>query len=130
MRSGRPAEGLEHIDRLDGSFEAKRRMKTIVLTLAGEMTVVEACRRLGVGSSRFHVVRREALQAAVERLEPHAAGRPPREERVSTEHVRRLESRLEQSEADLRRERARTEIALVTAHESRRWHRRDPRESG
>jgi len=119
MPAGRPTEGLEHIDHLHGSFEAKHRLKTIVLSMLGDVTVVEACTRLGIGSSRFHVVRREALQAAVERLEPHRAGRPPDGAHASSAQVRALEQRLAQSEVDLRHERTRAEIALATSFAAR-----------
>lgn len=114
MPAGRPCEGLEHVDRLDGSFEAKRRMKAIVQTLSGEMGVMDACDGLGIGSSRFHVLRREALQAAVTRLEPRASGRRAREPFVSAERIETLEKRLKAQEEELRRERARAAIALAT----------------
>ncbi len=115
MPAGRPTEGLEHIEHLHGSFEAKHRLKTIVQSMMGDVTVVEACERLGIQSSRFHIVRREALQAAVERLEPHHAGRPHGESRATSERVRMLEARLEQQEVNLRHERTRAEIALATS---------------
>lgn len=112
MPPGRPTEGLEHIDWAHGSFEAKHRLKTVVLSLTGDVLVVEACERLAIGSARFHVIRAQALQAAVERLEPHRAGRPHNEAHASSARVRELEERLEQAERDARRERARAEIAL------------------
>jgi len=116
MPAGRPTEGLKHIDRVDGSFEAKHRMKAIVLSMMGEATVSEACARLGIGASRFHIIRQQALQAAVKRLEPHAAGRPYAKRRPSDEQVRELEERLAQSASDLRRERIRAEIALAGSY--------------
>jgi hypothetical protein len=119
MPAGRPTEGLEHIDRVHGSFEAKHRLKTIVLSLTGDVLVVEACERLRIGASRFHVIRQEALQAAVRRLEPHRAGRPHSEAHASSERVRTLEERLAQSESDLRHERTRAEIALATSYAAR-----------
>ena len=119
MPAGRPPEGLEHIDRVHGSFEAKHRLKTIVLSLTGDVLVVEACERLLIGSSRFHVIRQEALQAAVERLEPHRSGRPHSEAHASSARVRALEEQLKQSELNLRHERTRAEIALATSFAAR-----------
>jgi len=119
MPAGRPTEGLEHIDRVHGSFEAKLRMKAIVSSLLGEVTVVESCERIGIRPSRFHVIRHEALQAAVERLEPHRAGRPHRETQASSARVRALEEQLEQSDWNLRHERTRAEIALATSFATR-----------
>jgi hypothetical protein len=115
MPAGRPTEGLEHIEHLHGSFEAKLRLKTIVLSVLGDVSVVEACERLGIQSSRFHVVRRDALQAAVDRLEPHHAGRPRGESEATSARVRTLEERLGQREIDVRHERTRAEIALATS---------------
>jgi transposase InsO family protein len=40
--------------------------------------VPEACRRLGIGESRFHDLRGAWLQEALELLEPRPLGRPPR----------------------------------------------------
>src|SRR5262245_34510812 len=112
MPAGRPTEGLEHIDKTHGSFEAKHRLKTVVLTLTGDVPVVEACERLAISSTRFHLIRQHALQAAVESLEPHRAGRPHKPTHASSTLVRELEQRLEQTEIDLRRERTRAEIAM------------------
>ena len=117
MPAGRPTEGLEHIDKTHGSFEAKHRLKTVVLTLTGDVPVVEACERLAISSTRFHTIRQHVLQAAVECLEPHRAGRPHKPSHASSTRVRELEERLEQSEIDVRRERARAEIALSGALE-------------
>lgn len=115
MPAGRPTEGLEHIDRTHGSFEAKHRLKTIVLTLTGDVAVVDACERLAIAPSRFHVIRQNALQAAVERLESHRAGRPQSEAHVVSSSIRALEERLGQAELEVRRERARAEIAVSGA---------------
>ena len=130
MPAGRPPEGLEHIDRVHGSFEAKQRLKTIVLSVLGDVTVVEACQRLKIGSSRFHVIRHAALQAAVERLEPHRAGRPHNKAHVFSAHVRALEERLEQSESDLIHERTRAEIALAASFVARMTDRGGQSRSG
>lgn len=130
MPAGRPTEGLEHIDRVHGSFEAKHRLKTIVLTLSGDVTVVEACERLRIRSSRFHVIRTRALQAAVEDLEPHQAGRPHSAAHASSERVRELEVRLEQTEKELRHERAQSAIALVTSRMVGSWDRGGQKRSG
>lgn len=130
MPAGRPTEGLEHIDHVHGSFEAKHRLKTIVLTLTGDVTVVDACERLGIRSSRFHVIRTRALQAAVEDLEPHRAGRPHGEVHASSERVRALEVHVQETEKELRHERARSAIALVAARVVGRWDRGGQSRSG
>jgi hypothetical protein len=50
----------------------------ILETITGELTIPEACRRLGIGESRFHVLRNETMQATLETLEPRRLGRPPK----------------------------------------------------
>jgi hypothetical protein len=75
---GRYPSGLEYVDRLDGTDEAKRRTKVIMQTLMGELRVLEACQTLGICEQRFHQLREEMLQAAVARLEARPAGRPRR----------------------------------------------------
>lgn len=130
MPAGRPTEGLEHIDKTHGSYEAKQRLKTVVLTLTGDVAVVDACVRLGISSSRFHVIRQHTLQAAVESLEPHRAGRPHKPSHASSARVRELEEKLERSEIDLRRERTRAEVALSGAREVMSGGRRGQSRSG
>jgi hypothetical protein len=78
VRRGRPGKGSELVDGLEGSDGARLRLKLVIETLAGRMTVEEACRQLSIGESRFHAMRREALAAAVSGLEPSPAGRPPK----------------------------------------------------
>jgi hypothetical protein len=53
-RKGRKPEGTGHVERLSGSEVAKQRLTTILETLAGKITVPEACARLGIREARFH----------------------------------------------------------------------------
>jgi len=55
-----------------GSKRAKIRLEMILKTRMGEPTVEEACQRLGIGESRFHALRNQWLQEALELLEPRA----------------------------------------------------------
>lgn len=64
--------------KLDGSEQAAQRLEAILQTLGGEQTVRGACAALGIAPTRFHQLRQEALQAALERLEPGQVGRPSR----------------------------------------------------
>jgi len=66
------------VERLSGSERAKSRLATILKTITGELTIVEARTELGVSESRFHALRHEWLQEALELLEPRPIGRPPR----------------------------------------------------
>jgi hypothetical protein len=110
MRGRLPA-GPEYVDKLQGPADAKRRLEVILRTLAGTCRVQEACAELGLSEARFHQLRQEALQAALDGLTPRPAGRPaapPAEPRGAE---------LEQQEEALRLEllaaQTREEIALV-----------------
>lgn len=82
----------------------------ILEVLAGNLTVVEATKQLGISESRFHEMRKQMLFGAVEALEPGEPGRP--REEVDPELIR-----LRQKNFELRREmeasKIREEIATI-----------------
>jgi len=98
------------VDSLSCDDEQRERLKTILATLAGDVSVKEACERLGVSESRFHELRRLALEGMVEGLSPRPPGRPAKEEK-DTEVVRLLR-RVAWLEEELEIARVRTEIAV------------------
>lgn len=106
MSRGRPPEGAGLVENLEGSEPAKKRLRVILETIAGEKTVRQACGELGMGKSAFHKLRSEFLRGAVEDLEPKSAGRPRKE--VSPE-----EERVENLEAEVRRLRAELDVSHV-----------------
>jgi transposase-like protein len=81
------------------------------------MTVEQACRELGIGEARFHVLRREALEGALGALAPRRTGRPPAPE--PTEAERQLAEQREEI-ADLKlnlyASRIREKLALTMPH--------------
>jgi uncharacterized small protein (DUF1192 family) len=103
------------------SPEAKHRLRVILRTIAGEMTVAEACAELGIGESRFHALRKDVLTRAAEALEPRPAGRPPveRDEEVEALKARNLELEMEQRAALLREEIARVMPEILHPPEGR-----------
>jgi hypothetical protein len=110
---GRKAPGPEFVHRLDGAAHEKRRLEVILQTLTGRLGVAQASARLGVTPQRFHVLREQALQAALAALAAQPLGRPrqvpgPQQERIDalTADNQRLRRELEAS-------RLREEIALV-----------------
>lgn len=113
MLAGRPAEGIEHIDHLSASHRAKQRLKAVVETLHGDVSIGEACDRLGVHASRFHEMRHEALQAAAERLEPRLPGRKRQPALGDPGELDRAKSRVAELEKELVLERTRTDVARV-----------------
>lgn len=75
---GRKPQGVKLLEEVPGSEHARRRMTLFLETMAGQRTVVEACRELGIGESRFFAQRAEWLAGALGLLEPRSPGRPPR----------------------------------------------------
>ena len=83
----------------------------ILRTVAGACRVQEACEELGVSEARFHQLRQEALQAALDGLTPRPPGRPaapPADARVAE-----LERQNEALRLELLAAQTREEIALV-----------------
>src|SRR5882724_5430501 len=76
MPAGRPTDGSAHVNRLSGQTEEKRRLKAILEVIAGDSSVQSACEELHVSEARFHELRRQALQSALDGLVPRSAGRP------------------------------------------------------
>jgi transposase-like protein len=111
MPGGRPPKGLGHVDALPGDAPTKERMKAILATLAEDLSVPEACERLGIGASRFHELRRLALEAMRDGLAPRPPGRPPNPPEED-EEVTRLKGRIDWLEEELEISRLRTEIAM------------------
>ena len=110
MRGRLPA-GPEYVEKLEGPADAKRRLEIILRTLAGTCRVQQACAELGVSEARFHQLRQEALQAALDGLTPRPPGRPqapPADPRVTE-----LEQQTEALRLELVASQTREEIALV-----------------
>ena len=119
-RTGRKPLGPELVEHLDGSRQAKQRLETILETMVGQLTIEEACQRLGIKPAMFHRLRTEVLEAGLARLEPRPMGRPRRQ--PTAEEVRRaeLEHRVEELESELNIAAVREEIAHVMPHLSER----------
>ena len=121
----RPPEGVGHVNRLDGPEDLKRRLRVLLDTLSGRVSVAQACEELGVSESRLHELRREALEGALGALMPKPAGRPATVE-SGTAREKELESRIEELEVDLQAALVRTELALAMPElfRSKKNHRR------
>jgi hypothetical protein len=66
------------VDGLPASDLAKERLKAILGTISGDLTIAEASAELGICEQRFHVLRHGCLEASVKALEPGRMGRPPK----------------------------------------------------
>ncbi len=109
---GRRSLGLAHVDSLPGSAEDRERLRVILSTIAGELTVAEAAARLSVSASRFAELRAAALSGALSALAARPAGRPRTKEEEPDE-VAMLRKRITDLELDLACACVKTEVALV-----------------
>ena len=110
MGRGRPPKGLSHVDSLPGEKADKERLKTILATVTGNLSVKEACSRLEVSASRFHELRQTALNGMLAGLAPRPPGRPAKER--EPKEVRELRERVAWLEEELEISRLKTEIAM------------------
>lgn len=101
------------MERLDGSDEAKRRLRVILETVAGERDVAEACEELGIGKTAFFELRRKVLQASLTDMEPKPVGRPRKELSAEEAETARLRDENERLRTDLEISQVREEIALA-----------------
>jgi hypothetical protein len=104
-----------HVDRLEGPEELKRRLKVLLATLDGSNSVPEACEELQVSESRLHELRKEALEGALQALQPKPSGRPSKPE-AATPRERELQAQVAALEEDLQAAYVRTELALAMPH--------------
>ena len=114
---GRPREGAELVEKLDDcSDEARSRLKVIFQTLAGELTVAQACQALGIGRSAFNKLRSQFIENAVELLEPKTPGR--KKKILTPEQVenQRLREEIERLKFELEAQRLREEIGILMPH--------------
>jgi hypothetical protein len=113
MARGRRAKGPGLVEDLEGSEEAKTRMKVILETMAGQKSVQEACEQLGLGKSAFHEIRTESLKGALEKLEPKPRGRRRQDRTEDQGQIAQLKKQVEELKAGLQVAHVREELALV-----------------
>lgn len=116
QRRGRPGLGAEHVDGVESGDETKQRLKLILLTLSGELSVRQACEKLGVSEPHFHRLRERALTGAAEALEPRPAGRPASVEDPGLARLAELEEQVAQLSLELRASQVREQIAVLMPH--------------
>ena len=111
--AGRKPTGPALVHRLEGSERAKQRLEAILETIAGQLTIDEACQRLGIKPAMFHELRTEVLEASLARLEPRPLGRPQQQTPAEELKCVELERRVEELESELKIAAVREEIARV-----------------
>lgn len=119
-KGGRPNLGVGHVDHLVGSPHSKERLKAILQTILGELSVAEASEELGISPSRFAQLRESALFGALSALEPRPPGRPRTLEEADVRAVRDLEAKITVLEKELVVNEARAELAIGLGREGGR----------
>ena len=112
MDRGRPIKGPSMVEALEGTQEAKKRLRVILETIAGQRSVEDACQELGIEKSAFHKIRTKVMQTALEDLEPKTPGRKPAEGSESDEKLKDLEKELEETRLKLKIAHVREELLL------------------
>jgi hypothetical protein len=116
MVRGRRPVGIKLIEHVQGSAAAKLRLQRILETLTGQCTVGEACQLLGIAARRFHILRMQWLQQAVQDLELRPPGRPSHTTHAEDTRALALEAEVQRLRIDLHAARIREEIALAVPH--------------
>lgn len=115
QRLGRKPLTTSHVNHLSGSARAKDRLRVILETLRGSMTIPDACQFLGIREAQFHHLRHTWMQEAVELLEPRRVGRPPKQQNVDelTRQCETLQTEVESLQAQVQGAQVREEIARI-----------------
>lgn len=111
--AGRKPLGPALVEHLEGSESAKERLELILATNAGQITVVEAARRLGISEAMFYKLRNRVLQVALADLEPKPIGRPPQVESQAERRQAELEQHVTELEREVAAQAVRLELAQV-----------------
>jgi hypothetical protein len=113
----RPSLGPQIVAHLTGSAQAKQRLRVILQALCGQIDVPQACEQLGIGESRFHQLRNDTLQHALEALEPRPRGRPSVP--CADTRIQELQQQVQVLALDLRASQIREELAIAMPHLAR-----------
>jgi transposase-like protein len=116
MGKGRPSLGPSLADKVEGSEQAKERLKLILQTIAGDLSVSDACKQLGLSEARFHELRQQWMQDACASLEPKPLGRPKETTIEEEVELLRLHRENQKLKMHLRAAQIREEIAIAMPH--------------
>lgn len=110
-RAGRKPLGPHLVEHLEGTPRAKQRLEAILETIAGRLTIDQACESLGIAPAMFYRLRMEVLQVGLAHLEPRPLGRPPHQATAAEVRSAELTRRVAELESELHLAGVREEIA-------------------
>lgn len=116
MPPGRPPKKSSLVDTLSAGEAEKERLRVILQTVSGELSVLAACELLNISESRFHDLRKQALEGALSALAPKPAGRPRTQPEPAPGEVQQLKEQVEDLEFELQAARVKTELAITMPH--------------
>ena len=111
--AGRKPLGPALVEHLEGSPRAKERLEAILETIAGRLTIDQACQRLEIKAAMFYRLRTEMLDAGLARLEPRPMGRPSQQTTAEDRRREELEQQVVELESELKTAAVREEIARM-----------------
>jgi transposase len=113
MRGRYPLNLQEALHNLEGSEQAKARMKVIVATLTGQCRLQQACAQLGLSEARVQQLRQQFLEGGLASLEPGQAGRPARLLTDAERQVQELTAQLAELQVQYQAAQLRAEVGAV-----------------
>jgi hypothetical protein len=123
---GRKPRGPEFVRGLKGGEQERKRLEAILDTVAGRLGVTEAADQLEITPQRLHMLREQALQAALDALAPGPLGRPTKSTGSEQEQIDALQRENERLRRQLAASKLREEIALVLPSRPRRGEKKRP----
>ncbi len=134
MKRGRRPKKSRLVDALAGPEPSKRRLRVIMATISGELSIPEACAQLGIQETRFFDLRAQALEGALKGILPGVPGRPSKEDTPEQAKLKEMQKRLDAMELELKAARIKMELneALAASNEpppaqKKRRHRQNHR---
>ena len=101
MAKGRPPKGSEIVTGHDASGSAKTRVRLVLETLGGRLSLKDAAAQLGISESQFHRVREEMIDGMLQAAEPKPLGRPPAPLDPAADVEAQLRARIRELEDEL-----------------------------
>jgi len=93
--------GVALLEKYDGSEQSIRRVQAIIQTLAGQVSVVDACKDMGIGEAIFRRFRDVCLKAAISSLEPKKRGRKATPEPPGQKQIEALQQEVQRLKVEL-----------------------------